>query len=346
MSSNRVFYACEALGFKADGKEGQVPTGGEIHGLQSAGITTTFNLEQIFEKGQLEIYENVETMPEIEVTLEKVLDDTPLIYHVATSGTSGADLVARTTGKSIMEMVVYPDSYSSASGDASKIMIASGVYISSLGYTFPVEGNSTESVTFVGNDKYWSSDTVNHGLEYSFDNTDSPGSDGVQRRENIVMGEATNCSIFPTELPGISASGTNKLNTGGTAYEAHIQSVSISTDLGREPLYELGRKNDYYRYVSFPIEVSTAIEFTATDDGENIDAYSSQDNLTNQKIRIVTEDDTQVYLGEKNKLSSVSYGGADATGGNATVTFNYTGYNTLTVTNPTRDPNAVAHVDR
>ena len=346
MSSNRVFYAVEAAGIKADGQAGKVPTGAEIHGLQSAGVTTTFNLEQVFEKGQNEIYENIETLPEIEVTLEKVLDDTPLIYHIASSGTTGADLTARTTNKSIMEMVVFPDTYSSASGDPSKIMIASGLYVSSLSYTFPVEGNSTEAVTFVGNDKYWSTDTVNDGLEYTFDNTDSPGEDGTQRRENVVMGEAANCSLFPTEIPGISASGSNKLNAGGTAYEAHIQTVTVSTDLGREPLYELGRKNDYYRYVSFPIEVTTAIELTATDDGDNIDAYSDQDNLTNQKIRIVTDDDTQLYLGEKNKLASVSYGGADATGGNATVTLNYTGYNTLTITNPSRDPNAEAHVDR
>lgn len=346
MSSNRVFYAVEAVGIKADGQAGKVPVGGEIHGLQSAGVTTTFNLEQVFEKGQIEIYENIETLPEIEVTLEKVLDDTPLIYHIASSGSTGADLVARTTNKSIMEMPIYPDSYSSASGDPSKIMIASGLYVSALTYTFPVEGNSTESVTMVGNDKYWSTNTTQDGLAYTFDNADSPGSDGTQRRENVVMGEASGCSLFPTEVPGISASGTNKLNAGGTAYEAHIQTVTVSTDLGREPLYELGRKNDYYRYASFPIEVTTAIELTATDDGDNIDAYSDQDNLTDQKIRVVTTDNTQLYMGDKNKLASVSYGGADATGGNSTVTLNYTGFNTLTVTNPDRDPNGEAHVDR
>ena len=346
MSSNRVFYAVEAVGIKTDGVAGKVPIGAEIHGLQSAGVTTTFNLEQVFEKGQIEIYENIETLPEIEVTLEKVLDDTPLIYHIASSGAAGADLVARTTNKSVMEMVIYPDAYSSASGDASKIMIASGLYVSSLSYTFPVEGDSTESVGFVGNDKYWSTNTTVDGLDYSFDNTDTPGSDGTQRRENVVMGEAANCSLFPTEVPGISSSGTNVVNSGGTAYEAHIQTVTVSTDLGREPLYELGRKNDYYRFASFPIEVTTAIELTATDTGDNVDAYSDQDNLTDQKIRIVTTDDTQVYTGEKNKLASVSYGGADATGGNATVTLNYTGFNTLTVTNPSRDPSAQAHVDR
>ena len=56
-----------------------------VHGLQSVGITTTFNLEQVFEMGQLSLYENLEEVPDVEVTLEKVIDGYPLIYHLATS---------------------------------------------------------------------------------------------------------------------------------------------------------------------------------------------------------------------------------------------------------------------
>lgn len=346
MSSNRVFYASQAVGFKADGVEGKIPTGAEIHGAQSLGITTNFNLEQVFELGQIEIYENIENIPDIEVTIEKVLDDTPLIYHIASSGSSSSNLAARTSKKSTMHALIYPDSYDSCSGDASIVVIASGLYISSLNYTFPVDGNCTESVSFVGNDKRWETTTTNEGFVYSFDNTDTPGADGVQRRENVIMGEAANCSIFPTEIPGISASGTNKLNAGGTAFEAHIQTVTVSTDLGREALYELGRRGEYYRYASFPVEVTTTIELTATDDGDAINADSEAENLTDQKIRIVTSDDTQLYMGEKNKLASVEYGGGDTGGGNATVSLTYTGYNTLTITNPSRDPDAHAHVDR
>ena len=36
-------------------------------------------------------------------------------------------------------------------------------------------------------------------------------------------------------------------------------------------------------------------------------------------------------MGQKNKLSSVSYGGGDAGGGNATVTYSYTNFNDFTV---------------
>lgn len=346
MSTNRIYYACQAVGIKPDGLAGKIPAGSEIHGLQSVGVTTTFNLEQVFEIGQNEIYENIETIPEIEVTMEKVLDDTPLIYHLASSGVSGSALVSRTNNKSVMHLKLHPDGYDSASGDATNIMVASGLYVSSLTYNIPVDGNMTESITFLGNEKFWSTSNTNYGFVYSFDNTDVPGSDGVQRRENVIMGEASGCSLFPTEIPGISASGTNVLNAAGTAYTAHIQSINISTDLGRESLYELGRKAEYFRYATFPVEVTTSIELTATTDGDNVNAFSTEDNLTDQKIRIVTTDNTQFYMGTKNKLSSVSYGGGDATGGNSTVTLTYVGYNTLVITNPDRDPNAEAHVDR
>ena len=74
MSSNdRIFYACQAVAITKQG-DTSVGTGDMIHGLQSVGMTTNFNLEQAFELGQIEIYENIEGTPDIEVTLEKVLD--------------------------------------------------------------------------------------------------------------------------------------------------------------------------------------------------------------------------------------------------------------------------------
>ena len=57
MPNNRVFYAVQAVGIAPFGST----TYATVHGLQSVGITTTFNLEQVFELGQLAIYENIET---------------------------------------------------------------------------------------------------------------------------------------------------------------------------------------------------------------------------------------------------------------------------------------------
>ena len=81
MSDNkRIFYACQAVAISNEGDD-SLAAGDMVHGVQSVGITTNFNLEQAFELGQIEIYENIEGTPDIEVTLEKVLDGYPLIYH-------------------------------------------------------------------------------------------------------------------------------------------------------------------------------------------------------------------------------------------------------------------------
>ena len=77
-ANNRIFYACQAVALKPmAGLNAQYKV---AHGVQSVGITTNFNLEQAFELGQIQIYENIEGTPDIEVTMEKVLDGYPLIY--------------------------------------------------------------------------------------------------------------------------------------------------------------------------------------------------------------------------------------------------------------------------
>jgi hypothetical protein len=59
----------------------------------------------------------------------------------------------------------------------------------------------------------------------------------------------------------------------------------------------------------------------------------STSNLTNRTIRIISRDSTKIDLGTKNKLSSVTYGGGNAgtNGGNATVTYSYSNFNSCSV---------------
>jgi hypothetical protein len=97
--NNRIIYATQGVAVGDIGATSIIdsyPGGGAgstingdgnvmiAHGLQSIGVTTNFNLEQIFELGQLSLYENFEEIPEIEVTFEKVLDGYSLIYHCGT----------------------------------------------------------------------------------------------------------------------------------------------------------------------------------------------------------------------------------------------------------------------
>lgn len=92
LPNNRIFYACQAVGFGLYNPDSATPDDlVAAHGVQSVGINTSFNLTQAFELGQISIYENIEGLPNVEVTVEKVLDGYPLLYHLATSG---ADLAS------------------------------------------------------------------------------------------------------------------------------------------------------------------------------------------------------------------------------------------------------------
>ena len=48
-------------------------------------------------------------------------------------------------------------------------------------------------------------------------------------------------------------------------------------------------------------------------------------------IRVATCEGTRIYLGRKNKLSSVNYSGGDAGGGNVSVSYTFTTFNDFTV---------------
>jgi hypothetical protein len=344
VSNNRIYWACQGVSIAPQSS----PNFTAVHGLQSIGITTTFNLEQVFEIGQLAIYENIEAIPDIEVTMEKVLDGYPLLYHLSTRGYASTSLAGRSARKCNVMLSIYDDTNEFASGIPQSQVTMSGMYISSVSYSLPVDGNCTESVTLVGNNKVWKTTLAATNLfggagAGTLDMPDTTAaniiaSGGVQRRENVVFGSNTYASklstILPNEIQGISSSGTNNLVSD--VLGAHIQTVSVSCDLGREALNELGRRGPYFRYVNFPVEVTCEIETTSAQ-GDKIDATEagingSGYNLTDQTILLVMQDSTKIDLGTRNKLASVSYGGADAGGGNATVTYSYTTFNDFVVT--------------
>jgi hypothetical protein len=370
--NKRIFYACQAVGFEAPHDTG-ASASGLFHGVQSVGVTTNFNLEQAFELGQIQIYENIEGLPEVEVTMEKVLDGYPLLYTSVTAGAGNAQnsanntLVNRSAERANIFLGIYDasaDVVGAGSGIQAQVFI-SGAYVNSVSYTLPVDGNCTESVTLVANDKTWAttaangvgasplSDTSSFGTTTGTDipkNNQSPTfRGGIQRRENVIMAS----SIFPASVirasdaahpatSGVSTSAGN--NVSGGSNIAHVQSVTVSTDFGREDINELGKKTPYFRAANFPIEVTCEIEVIATEgdwvnafeagDPTNVGTASEGNNTPEETIKIVLKDGTTFDLGSKNRLSSVSYGGGDAGGGNATMTFSYTTFNDLGVTPP------------
>lgn len=283
-------------------------------GVQSAGFTTTFNLEDVFQLGQLDAYENVEGIPEVEVTAERVLDGTKPFWLMVTDP-DFTSLKGRTSDfKADIALSVYPDTQDSAQGTPDSTVVASGMFISSYSLSFPTDGNFTESMTLVGNDKSWGGqEGVPSGIFATSDAFDATivGS-GVLRSENFDVAGST----LPADVPA----------------GEHLQSIEVSVDITREDIFELGSKTPFFRAVQFPVTVTTTFE-AVTDQGDLVNAFGDgRDNLTNRTIILATDSGLTVNLGTKNKLASVSFDGFDAGGGNGTTTFEYTNSNSLTVT--------------
>lgn len=333
MPNNRLYYPAHYVAIGPYCSNSGIP----VHGVQSVNMTTSFNLEQVFELGQIEIYENIEGIPNIEMTIEKVLDGYPLVYHLGTRGATSSSLSNRTNQRADIFLSTFSDALNSSSGAPLAQAYCSGMYTQSLNYTIPVQGQVRESVTFVGNDKVWK--TSSFSFNGHFNNNDSPASpSGTMKRQNVKMGAAPTGSIWPTLLPGVTVvngSGYNIESAG--VFGAHLQDVSVSTSLNREDLFELGRRKPYYRFANFPVAVSCTINMTAggTIPYDAVNANSdSIANLTNEPIMIKLDDGTIFDLGNKNKLQSVSYSGGDSTGGVVTVAYQFQNFNKLDIKNP------------
>lgn len=361
MANTRVYYATQAVGLTPrDPGNQNAGTKQYPKGLQSVGVTTNFNLEQVFQLGQLEIYDNVENVPDVEVSLQKISDGSKFLYPICVEGTGtalGADIGAVSTNRCEVELSIYKDTSTDAFDDqdaaaAYGTVTCSGMYLSSVAYTIPVEGFITEDVTLVGNSKIYSNNSSGGG---GVGAGESSG-DGGATLEPTKIGRRINLSdssILPTgTLAGNQADGITKgsiaINTrsDGKGDRPYLQNINVSMDLGREAVFELGKFAPYARYATFPIEVSSEFEVLAEShdqvqarDFDDVNACSTTEikNLDDREIKIIlcgktpATDNYTIDLGSKNKLTSVNFSGGDTGGGNATITYSYQTFNKFTV---------------
>jgi hypothetical protein len=333
MPNRRFHYAVAGAAITPDGVA-TVTASHVIHGLQSCSNDANLNLEKVFEIGQSSEYEQIENLPDVSISLSKVLDGYCPMYLLATNGATGAALASRGDIQSIFRLFVYPDDYVSASGTALQQLTVSGSYINSVSYTFPVDGNFTEEMTLGSSSRNWKASSFDFTGEM-FDNTDTPlnvtESGGVQRREDLIFSPVVGGTVLPADIAGITSSGTNETSNG--TFGAAVQNISISVDMGREDILELGRFKEYAKLRNPVVDVNTEIEIIAKT-GDLVDISSEGGNVTSQAISINTRDGLAIDLGTTNKLQSVSLGGFDAGGGNANATYSYSNANFFTVQHP------------
>jgi hypothetical protein len=326
MANNRIFYACQSVQINGpSGTNGtEKPAYDTVQGLQSVGMNTNFNLEPIYQLGQLELYDNYEEIPEVEITLNKVLDGSNTIYGMAMGSGS---LVSLANNRCGVKLLLYPDTSVSATGVPVATVECMPAYLSSVSYTFPTEGNFTEEVTIVSNDKTWAT-----SLTSTNSAPENSGTTTIGRR-----GLWSKSSILPTGAGG----GATGSESGGIPTGSKLSQVTVSMNLGREQIRELGSRTPFVRYVNFPVEITTEIQVTAnTGDmvgvsGSTAAACANPKALADKQIVIKLCDGMQIDLGSKNKLTSVNYTGGDTGGGNATITYSYITYNNFTYTPPT-----------
>ena len=323
-NENRIYYASQNTAIAGPyAKGGTAPSYTGLQGIQSVGMNTNFNLEPIYQLGQLGLYDNYEEIPEVEITLNKVLDGRATIYQKA-MGAGG--LSALSTNVCNFQLHLYAESGGSTS---IATVTCAPSYLSSVTYTFPSEGNATEEVTLVSNDKSWSPSGVTSPTLSSAPATIN-GNPGIIRRGLIKT------LTIPTTANDGGLSGSL---SGGIPAGMKVQSMTISMNLGRESIYQLGSRAPYYRYINFPVEVTCEIECVAGDGdragvSEGGGACSNPKALKNKSIAIELCDGMKIDLGSSNKLTSVNYTGGDTGGGNATVTYSYQTFNDFSFTPP------------
>lgn len=320
MANDRTFYACQAVAIAVQKPDSQglytEPQASDyrfIHGVQSVGLNTSFDFDNIFELGQLEIYDSVLKIPQIEITLEKVLDNHPTPYTLAAPS---GNLLIDSKNRVCVQFAIYKDTENAGVNTPLHTVKCTGMYVNNVSYKFPVDGQLTESVTLVGNHKTWTTDqlvdiasSAPYIIDENASTADEPMGGNVLTRRDVTS----------MTLPH----GTSK-----------VQSITLGVDLGREDLLQLGQKVPYARIPNYPVEVTAEIEYLA--DENNIDTNVTFDQNTNdlpeQNVSIaVGAGWYNVDLGSKCYLKSVTYGGGDASGGNATVKYSYSTYNTFAV---------------
>jgi hypothetical protein len=120
-------------------------------------MSTQFNLQQVFQLGQIELYEYSERQPDIEMTISKCVDGTKPLFLMVTDPTF-TDIVGKTANYRVdVAFQIFPDTKFRATGKPVSICTGSGMYLSNVSYTYPIDGFVTEDITLVGNDKIWGS---------------------------------------------------------------------------------------------------------------------------------------------------------------------------------------------
>lgn len=316
MASNRIFYAVQKANVNGNSKR-----------FQSISINASVDFEQVFELGCLDIYENLEGIPSAEITAERaVAEDGGSQWDTFDYGLS----TAASKDDNYARLYVMDDSKLGGGDQSHNDSYSSGIiyaydgYVSSYSVNMPVDGFATDTLTLVCDSLSWA--RVNNAAgQICVPGAGSQAANGTDRPR----------VRYRNDYAGVSNKG--------------IQNVSFSVDIGREDLFELGKKSPFFRAATYPIEVTADIEVLANSNanraipfGNSSDGNSPWAGDASQLSFVrdpsnsntnITEDLHVAFggynMGSGVRLVGTNWAGGDAGGGNATITYSYLGYNYL-----------------
>ncbi len=300
--------------------------------IQSVGISTSLEYEKLYELGRLQVYSNIEGIPNVEITVERAigvyLSDSSDQDNTYGSGTlwhmCGGTVTSASNKRFNLNMEVSSDH--NEENIPKKFVQCTGLYLSNYTINFNMEGPTTETVTLVGSHLLWTSGVIPtggsalHGMVPRIPNTAASSNRDSSKQQNVsnVMTREDYTAATGIELSG-------------------LRSLTFSVNMEREELLELGSKTPYFRTATYPIETSLEIEFLARERSGNPYGYSA--NIDETKVnngcgvshRLPST--TRIDAGNRSfsfgemDWTGTTYSGGDAGGGNATITESYTGQN-------------------
>lgn len=352
MAQTRLFYANQGLYIKPVSDSGAYDF---VHGVQSADDSYDLPSDPVTEWGMVGSYEISDGISTVNFNCSKVLDGCLPIGLMATEGAAAAGLTSRAEKQCVVAVGVYPSDLDYISGTPARVMEYSGLQMTNWSFEFNVDGPFTESMSFEGSYAEWSlgsaakygtfpANPTASGTEVPCALTACSG--GVQFRENMKF-TGLYPTLLPTYIPGVSSSGT--VSYVGSCPSVPLQSISVSVDLSRERISQLGCKNAFARYPTYPVDVTTEItifsqsghSFQVTELGAYV-VGCERTNAPSSTLRFSTDSGLVIDLGSKNKLSAVTQTFGDTGGSNGTYTLSFTNKSVMSVFH-VNDPSSLVY---
>ena len=313
MSNKRVFYATQAVLLDSAGTA--LGASDVIKGVQSVGINTTIDHRTIRDLGKPSPISILEGKPEVEASVERIIASVNDVIFPS----SGGDLLADATHAKEYDMLLLVgeearEQIATSGASTQAELKLSYLQVSSVSYNFEVNGPFTESISFVGHNKEWSttrtfSSTGQLGFTHSGD---------VAKRIDYN----TSSSIMPSEVQGT------------------IQSIDLIVNLSRREVLDLGKRQgassasetNKYKLLDVPVTVQTTISTIIKEKhfSSDLTAQSFSNAPASKQIKVVLTfggSNLTFDLGSENYLTKVDRRGADTDGGNVEALYEFENYN-------------------